>query len=446
MYRHQCQKGQVSVRLLCIVALLSCGCGRESNLPTAASNPPPPENPAILEPSQLRKEGLAALEAKEVDKADELARAAIAVSPNDPENIFLLAIVLAEQNRFAEAIKRLENLAAEVPSTRLPVLGQTAAWMVEQGRWLDAEQRCIEILDERPDAIPVHRLLVQLYTRQGRRLDAAKHLRYLCRLGNIEEPELQALVRTFYSFSYDVNEQEYEPISELGIAHYQISAGDWDAAATTLNQLPDRNAAESALRGRILIQQQHLNLLRQWATDVPDSAKVTADYWFAMGVHKAKQGDHVSAIKNFCAAVVRDYTDHQAYLWMSRSLEAINADAQAIEAANRAQLIQRTQEIANELAATPERDLQQMSELVDLLYQLQRPFEALSWRAVLLAYGSSRVTELQAQQMITEINEARLQLLQSNEPIPSRQFLLCGITPEILQSAAGASAANNTAE
>ncbi len=372
----------------------------------------------------------------EVDKADELARAAIAVSPNEPENIFLLAIVLAEQNRFAEAIKRLENLAAEVPSTRLPVLGQTAAWMVEQGRWLDAEQRCIEILDERPDAIPVHRLLVQLYTRQGRRLDAAKHLQKLCRLGNVEEPELQALLRTFYSFAYDVNEEEYEPIGELGIAHYQISAGDWDAAATTLNQLPDRNPAESALRGRILIQQQQFDLLGQWATDVPDSAKVTADYWFAMGVHQAKQGDHVSAIKNLCAAVVRDQTDHQAYLWMSRSLEAINADAQAAEAAKRAEQIERTQVIAAELAAISQPNLQGMAELVDLLNRLQRPFEALSWRAVLLAYGRSSVTESQAQQMIAEINEARVQLLQSNEPMPSRQFLLCGITPEILQAAA----------
>jgi hypothetical protein len=41
--------------------------------------------------------------------------------------------------------------------------------------------------------------------------------------------------------------------------------------------------------------------------------------------------------------------------------------------------------------------------------------------------------------MITEINQNRLQLLQSNEPVPSRFFLLCGVTPEILQGEANES-------
>ena len=423
--------------LLCVVVLHSCGCESEADTPSPVpiSKPPVVVSTAQPDSSQLRKAGLAALEAKQVDKADELARAAIAESPNDPENIFLLAIVLAEQNRFAEAIKRLENLSKDLPSTRLPVLGQTSAWMVEQGRWLDAERQCIEILDEVPDAIPVHRLLVQLYTRQGRRLDAAKHLRLLCRLGNIEEPELQSLLRTFDAFSYDVAEIEYGPIGELGIAHFQLSAGAWDAAAKTLGQLSERNPAEAALLGRILVHQQKFDLLADWAAEVPDSAKVTADYWFAMGVHHAKQGDHISAVKSLCGAVARDYTDHQAYAWMSRSLKAMQADNQAAEAARRAKLISQTQVIASELTATRERNLERLAELVDLLDALERRFEALAWRAVMLAYGSSNLSEDQMRQMITEINDNRLKLLQANEAIPSRQFVLCGITPEMLQIA-----------
>lgn len=408
----------------------------ESGAHVAVAETDPP-----LDLVSMRQEGLAALEANEVDTADQLARAAFAANPQDPENIGLLAIVLAEQNRFAEAITRLENLAEEVPSTRLPVLGQTAAWLVEQGRWLEAEQRCMEILDARADASSVHRLLVQLYTRQGRRLDAAKHLRILCRLGNIEESELQALIRTFYSFLRDV--KDYGPIGELGIAHYQISTGDWAAAEETLSQVSNRNPAETALLGRIYIQQQRFDRLSEWASNVPDAAKVTADYWFAMGVHDARQGDHVSAIKKLCAAVVRDYTDHQAYAWLSRSLEAINAEAQAAEAATRAEQIAETQRIATELTATPQPDLKRMAELVDLLSLLQRQFEALSWRAVLLVYGGSSVTQDQAQQMLAEINQNRLRLLESQEPVPSREFLLCGITPEILQAAGNNASPNN---
>lgn len=431
------------------LVMICVGCERDRFPKTPAPTPAPTENadtspaPATSDLAELRQTGLVALESGDLEKADELAYQLIDAAPDDPQNIFLLCFVLAEQNRFAEAIKRLEDLAERVPNLQQAVSIQTVQWMVEQGRWIEAEQRCLEILNEVPGATQVHRTLVQLYTRQGRRENAASHLRYLARLGNIDEQELQGLIRTFYCFSYDPDEEEYEPIGELGKAHYEICAGEWESAALRLNKLPDRNAGESALLGRIIVQQQRYEFLAEWAAGVTDASKVLSDYWLAMGVYQAQQGDHVEAIKSFCVAVVRDHTDSQAYLWLSRSLNAIGAEAEAKEAALRVQVIDRTKVLAAELAGASSPDLQKIIELVDLLDDLQRPFEALSWRIVMLNRGSSKITEQQAQKMVVDISTQRRQLLQMTEPMPSRAFVLCGVNPQLLEAAANASPSTN---
>lgn len=445
MFNDNGTRATTTPRILCLSLLWIIGCQGEPS-PVAqpdadvsastALSDAKPDVGTKLDIGRIREAGLAALESGDLDKADELARTAIAAMPEDPGNVFLMSFALAEQNRFYEAIDMLDDLAERVPATRTHAIVQKAEWMVLQGRWREAEEHCHGVLDELPDSVPIHRLLVQLYTRQGRRLDAARHLRMLCRIGDIEEQELHALLATFYSFDFIANIQEFEPIGELGTTHYAISAGGWEVAEERLRQLSDKNPAELALLGRVLAHQEKFDQLDQWANEIPESAKVTSDYWFAMGAYHAQQGDHVEAIKSFCAAVVRDESDQQAYTWLSRSLEAINADPQAKEAAQRAELIRQTQTISAQLlSATPQRDLSQISELVDLLGQLRRPLEALAWRKLLLMYGRASVSQVQAAQMMEEINRNRSQLLQQNQAVAPRSFVLCGVNLEVLKKA-----------
>ena len=93
------------------------------------------------DPVVLRDLAIESLDSGELDIAFDLARRAKRADPENPETIFLHARVLAARNRFAEAIQILDDLAEDVPDARLPVLGQTAEWLVIQGDWGEAESR-----------------------------------------------------------------------------------------------------------------------------------------------------------------------------------------------------------------------------------------------------------------------------------------------------------------
>ncbi len=229
----------------------------------------------------------------------------------------------------------------------------------------------------------VDRELARLLNRQGRRLEAATHLRELCRFGDVEESELRSLLIAAHPLQgEDVNDAELDPIGPLGQARYEISQGNWDAALEALNRSATKQPAEQALRGRILSHQEDFTSLGKWADDANDAESESADYWVAMGVHKAHQGQHPAAVNCFGQAVLRDQTDSQAYLLMSQSLEKLGASSEAEKTSARAMLIQQTQTLGNELAEHRVGDIEKIATLVTLLDELQRPMESLAWHAV----------------------------------------------------------------
>ena len=373
--------------LTCVVTSVVNGCSREVASETqlqpqgemAVAESDDQSAPLPPDPLKLRQHALLALESGDVDAADGLIRASVLAAPDDPQSIFLMALILSEQHRFPEAIKMLDELAEAVPSTRLPVLGQTADLMVLNGQWQEAEDRYHTLFDLAPDAMIVHRKLAQLLIRQGRRLEAATQLRLLCRRGDIEEAELRALLMLVHPFAHDATITEFEPVWPLGEARFEISQGNSEKSVTLLQQLTTPRAAETALLGRLYAQQQNYGALGKWVAGESQSSEQSADYWLAMGMNAAHEGDHQTAVEYLCEAVLRDQTDKDAYSLLSQSLEGLKLDAQAKEAADRAERIARTQVIGNEMADSPQRDLQKMSELTDLLNQLHRPTEALAW-------------------------------------------------------------------
>ncbi len=388
--------------------------------------------------AQLREDALAAIDAGDNDQAFKLARAAMRVAPDEPEVVFLMALILGQRNRFPEAIKMLDDLAAKVPAGKLPMLGQTAEWLVKFGQWSEAERRYRTILDQVPDSILVHRNLASLYIRQGRRIEAASHLQQMCRLGDIKEAELRPLLMVVHPFAGDAAEKGFDPIGDLGFARKEISQGDWDAARRRLESSESPSPQQRALLGRCYAHLQDAEALAGWVAKVLKSEHELdeyADYWFAVGSYHASKDDHVQAVKSFCQAVVRDQTDAQAYQRMGQSLNKLNATTEAQEALKRAEMIEKTQTLGAEMAAEKIRDNKKMSTLIDLLNQLQRPLEALAWRGMRLAYqqANSSVSEAQAQQIFADIVRDRKEQLRTTEDQPTRQFILCGVELDSLR-------------
>jgi len=422
----------ISIMGSCLVIAAS-GCSREVK-----------ENPRITpqtsiaspqaEPQQdaqaLLMKTMQSLQAGDVEEAGKAIRTAVALETDNSQVRFTLAIVLGQEHRYPEAVMMLDELAISVPETRLPALGQTAEWLVLQGEWQQAESRYKDVLAEVPEAAMAHRQLAQLLVRQGRRLEASKHLNALCQQGNIEEFELRALLSLASPFAGDIVGTNLEPIGPLGKARFAIGRGDWDNAATTLRSQKTLAPVEAALLGRIHAEQRDFANLESCVRTASELTSETADESFAWGVFAAHQGEHPLAVKHFCKAVLFDRTDERAYEALAASLVHLAAEREAAKVTERAQWLARTREIGEEMAANDQRDLNQLAELAQLLDQLHRPFESLSWQAVRVAYDRSILPENEQRSELNEINRKRIQLIESSGPAVTKEFILCGIDPE----------------
>jgi tetratricopeptide (TPR) repeat protein len=383
----------------------------------------------------LRNRALLALEAGDQDTAFALGRQAMRLAPENPQVVFLNAMILGQRNRFPEAIDMLDKLAANTPDIRLPALGQTADWMVRYGQWDQAEERYLAILNQVPNAAIGHRNLAQLLTRQGRRIEAAKHLRFLCRLGDVTEEELRSLLSLVHPFEGDVDNDLIDPIGALGSARNDIGQGAWQSARQRLESVRSIQPTESALLGRIEAHLGDFEALQKWTVDPLNESDAHADAWFARGVHAAQQGEHPRAVLCFVETVIRDQTDHQAYWLMSQSLTAVDASEEAKQASSRAELIKQTQELGAAMALNQDQEAMQMTKLVDLLDQLQRPFESLAWRGMQLANAQSRasLSDAELEQSLADLVRDRTRRLNTNLDEATRQFIACGIDLEAMQ-------------
>ncbi len=403
------------------------------SIAAASSNPPPParasatvipptQTPpttmpgAATEVEQLVEDATMAIESDNFDVADTLMRRAMVEAPNDPEINFLMGTVLAAQNRFAEAIHRLDRLAANQPEVVLPVLGQTAEWLELQGDWTEAERRYRAILAEVPEAAAAHRKLAFLLMRQGQRLEAAEHLHALCRLGDVEELELRSLLVGMIALPGDSGRDELEPIGELGTARYEISQGNREAALATLRAATDSPAA-FALLGRIHAENSDAESLKTWFDEQAETVPSTADHWVAVGVYHAQTGKHGEAVESFREAVELDPTDKFALISLSQSLTKLGETAEALSLERRAQAVAQTQSLGAQMAIDPARDENTIATLAGLLEALERPFESLCWRAFQVMF-SPTISADERQRKMAEINLSRLRALQTKAAQP----------------------------
>ena len=232
------------------------------------------QNPTASEVDRLQEDTITALDSGDLDTAFELVRELRRVDGENPQTIFLMARVLAEKHRFRQAVKMLDDLAVEFPETHLAVLGQTAEWLVFQGDWQSAEERYRTLSSLVDDTSLVDRLLSRLLMRQGRRVEASKLLKRLCRVGNVEEMDLRSLLSLSCALPGDAATDAFEPIGLEGTARHAISMRQLGMAAEMLQQAASDSSivlgpAEYALQGRVLALLEEFEQLTKWINSAP---------------------------------------------------------------------------------------------------------------------------------------------------------------------------------
>lgn len=369
-----------------------------------------------------------ALDAGHRELAFETIRRAYQTAPHDPQVCFVMARLLGDRNRFAEAIHLLDQLAVRHPDLQLPVLGQTADWMVKSGSWMEAKSRYTTILDQIPEAILAHRKLAELARRQGRNADAAEHLFNLCRLGAAEPNELQSLLAR----NCRLPDETLKPIGPIGTAQAEIDRGEWEAAKRRLEPTATKDPDASAKLGRIYATTEDFSALKKWS--VNGQSNQHGDAWFAKGVMAAHQDDQITAIKCFAETITLDPTDHLAYSLISKALEKIGQEKMAETTASRAELIKQTQKLGQQISDSNTHADTEVQKLAELLDQLHRPIEALQWRQIRLVQlqSTDELPDSEALRRISELEDQRSRHSHNKDERPTRTFLLCDIDIDAL--------------
>ena len=114
---------------------------------------------------------------------------------------------------------------------------------------------------------------------------------------------------------------------------------------------------------------------------------------------------------------------------LATALKAIGNHEQAEDAVERADWIQQTVKLGDQMASSPQRDVRQIGVLIELLEKLRRPLEALGWRGIQVAYGraNSMLDESAAKNVLQMINQKRVAELQKKDADARRSFITCGV-------------------
>ncbi len=420
-----------------VVATILVGCQRsgtpspnrpETSIGSTSLYEAHEESPASLEvPSLTHPIDVDALFLSgDFDRAEAVLKDRLLLASDDCESLFWMARIKAARGQFGDAVEFLDAIPARDVAASTAALGQSAQWLEELQQWDQAVKRYQTLLQRIPHAAIVQRPLARILNRQGRRAEAAQLVIDLCRQGNIEEEELRSLITWSHAFASSDVGDSFEAIGPLGFARVDFSLANYQQVVDSLRPLAfGDDDAIHALYGRALA------LLQDWASwkfwhdhPVHDCAD-HADYWYAKGMGSLMSNDIGGSVVCFSEVIVRDPTDHTAYVRYGEALARAGMHAESQSAMQRSEVLRKTNELGVDFARG-HRDVQRFAELADLLDTLGRPFEAIAWRVVSLAYHRDSIDANVLARLQQELRVERQRLIQSSDEA-TESDLLCGL-------------------
>ena len=402
-------------------------------------------NPAISsteDRGRLIEKAETELWAGNLSAAEATLKTALVSNPDDVEIIFRLATTVAESGSLGDAIDYMSEIPEDHPEAGLPALGQSADWCFSLGRYDEAEAKYHRIIKLIPDAVEAHRQLAYLYNRQGRRQEAARHLRALCLLGNVLQDELHGLIHLSDAMYDPIDEESvtkdqveqnrttdrrYWPIGSLAEARREFSSHAYQAAVDRLKkQLPSgpSQPAAIALLGRAAAEAQDEEGVLTWLRKSSDEAEAFSDHWAALGLVLLQENKLNQAGRAFLEALSRDPTDFRTISRLRSILEATGDSTHALMIEERFQALKLISQGNNQVVDSSTPNTESILQLANSLQAIDRKIEAALWR--LLAGFRQNLSQAQ----MTKIQSDLKQVIQSGVGFPDANSNLCGIKTE----------------
>lgn len=349
---------------------------------------------------------------------------------SEPENPHVIVLGARCDAASGDRLSAIETISAVKESDIDAYAGScwfAAVWLQEEGSHKLAQAKLEAIIDHPRYRNRVRHKLASLLEEQGLRHAAAVHLRALARSGDINEKELFALIGLSDAFIDDSMQRSDSntttvPGTLVRAMKYR-SEGETDKAIELTEKLSEKFPESSAIRafqGRMYAESQLLDSLKSWLHSLPSCIEDEPDYWFAIGAWFQSQGQFDQAIRCYCEVVHRDETDRSAYLSLARCLASRNQQEAADQAFRRFRLLDESVLISRKIGLRSG-TLEELARLSEILDDLNRPWEAVSWKeAAIQSHGGSK----------REVSAVRAQRenLESQSPDNAKShFVTCGL-------------------
>ena len=436
-----------------------------------------------------RQNRLRQAEKLEVEKrfveASQILRQELLANPNDTEVLFRIANLTASSGDLDSAVSFLDSISPDDLEAGLPALGQAADWCMELKRYRDAEDRYRKILEIAPEATIAHRRLGLLLNRQGRRHEAAKHLQELCKLGDVRQDELHALIvlsdamgmaetdpsdsdlgrknpeekegiqssstndrqAPLPASADNPKETDYSPLNDWGLARILFTQRKYAEAAELLGRSCDPVKASSqqgtsektskikfppppasiiALYGRAIAESQQDDEFARWLqlTQKHPNIEEYSEYWSAIGTFLASQQKTEPACRALLEGLARDPTDFRSMNRLHQMLELTGNVEQAKKWEARWKANREVLLANNAISSSETPNVTAMDEVASQLAGLGRNVEAVLWKMLESFHRG------QDKNVIDGWNQQRQQLVLDNQCFPSLEIKICGMKPQ----------------
>ncbi|MDG2220215.1 MAG: FG-GAP-like repeat-containing protein [Rubripirellula sp.] len=375
-----------------------------------------------------------------VDRGDYRGAAAalnelLLIDPSDVEVLFRLAQVESGAGNLSKSVEILSEIPEDHPQAGLAALGQSADWCVALERYDEAEQLYKRVLARAPNAAPALRPLAHLLNRQGRRHEAAIYIQELCKQGNVRQDELHALI-SLSDAMYDAPPESdqvpreptaYWPIGASGIARKHFQDEQYADAIELLRPLVSEQKAPPAivaLFGRAAAEAQDEPSFRWWLSKSDANVREYSEYWAAIGAFLIGERRFEEAIRALAEAITRDPTDLRSLSRLRQAFLVLEDEELAQQFADRWTDIRESLRANNLIAVKQAPDLTAIEQLEARLNDLDRPLEALLWKAVQQYYAEAPLAEKQ------QVSQQRQLLVANGSPFPSTKERILGLDLE----------------
>ena len=393
-------------------------------------NPGNANNTASLNREETLEEVSRLAAAGEFRSALPLLQQLLLINPNDVAVLFQTGLMHAGCGELAEAIDCLSGIPEDHPEAGIPALGQAADWCVQLKQFDEAMDRYERILTVDPSLTLARRQLAYLLNRQGRRHEAAVHIRELCKAGDVRQDELQSLIVLSDAMLSDpsqvaAGELDYTPIGESGAARKLFTERRYAEAASVLRESVANGSVPPsivALYGRAAAEAQDDVAFKWWFGKTDKAVREYAEYWSAIGTYLASEREFAAATRAFLESLDRDPTD---FITMNRLLQVLKMQEEPDDYARWEKRWKAMHEIlldSNEISDASEPNVKAIEELASRLNAIDRRLEAVVWKSIEAFYRKSPPEALK------HWNSERQKMVAEKSGFPGQSVRICGLS------------------